>query len=173
MDTSNIIGEKILSITILWNQSLGMVLFTITATVPGVFEIFAHKQHATQPLIYFPNNYFIVIATFQRSKIIMMWFDGFVYLSSLQNNMPIRLLSHLMLKPRWNAITWKGEIYTIQFHSDYFLNCFNISCYCFSSSINFFIPSINYISLISSIVSIPFGLLLQLFQFHLACIYVW
>ena len=94
-----------------------------------------------------------------------------LFISSLQNNMPIRLFSHLMLKPRWNAIKWKGEIYTIQFHSDYFLNCFNISCY-FSSSINFFIPSINYISLISSIVSIPFGLLLQLFQFHLACIYV-
>ena len=84
MDTSNILGEKILSITILWNQSLGMVLFTITATVPGVFEIFAHKQHATQPLIHIPNNYFIVIGTFQRSKMIMMWYDGFVYKLSLE-----------------------------------------------------------------------------------------
>ena len=72
MDTSNILGEKILSITILWNQSLGMVLFTKTATVPDVFEIFAHKKHATKPLIYFPINYFIVIATFQRSKMIMI-----------------------------------------------------------------------------------------------------
>ena len=96
-----------------------------------------------------------------------------LFISSLQNTMPIRLFSHLMLKPRWNAIKWKGEIYTIQFHLDYFLNYFNISCYCFSSSIKSFL----FLQLIT------FQLFLWLFrshldyffnffQFHLACIYV-
>ena len=80
-----------------------------------------------------------------------------LFISSLQNSMPIRLFSHLMLKPRWNAIKWKGEIYTIQFHLDYFLNCFNICCYCFSSSIIFFL----FLQLIT------FQLFLRLFRFHL------